>query len=398
MVDTVEKIVEEPNYLNMSEKELDDLGSPDFEAMDKATQGDEESSGVEFAVEEEEQKEEESSELDEDTEEEEPSKEESDDEDENQEQETEDEEDTDEQEEDDSTDESAPLEAEEANAALVVANARIKQLEGFDMLLKPFKAHGKNMQVNTPEEALRLMQMGVDYTANSQRLAPSLKIVKALEKNDLLDMDKINTLIAVSKHDPKAIGKIISDAKIDTDDLVSDGDYVAPDNSVGDEALVLDEVLGRIENTASFATTSELISGWDDASKQVIVKNPQYLETINTHIETGITQQIQDEIDRQQVFGGLKGLSNLEAYNQVGAELLKAGAFSGKETNTASQEEKVTIPTKTKVKDNSRTNRKKAASKSKKSSGNTKPLPDFNPLSLSAEDLDAINLDDYLLT
>ena len=391
---------ENPNYLDMTENQLDELGSPDFVAMDKAALEENNSTSVEFddSVEESDQ-EIENKEEEKDSDEEE-NKEESDDptaDDGEEESDSEEEnDDTDSEEENDSEDEVAPLEMAEANAALAVANARLKTLEGFDQLLQPFKAHGKNMQVKTPEEALKLMQMGVDYTANSQRLAPSLKIVKALEKNDLLSMDKINTLIAVSKHDPKAIAQIISDAKIDTDYLVADGDYVAPDNSVSDESLVLDEVLGRIENTPTFAQTSTLVGNWDDGSKEVIVKNPRYLETINDHIESGIYQQIQDEVDRQQVFGGLKGLTDLAAYNQIGAQLLKAGAFAGKQTNTATQKDEVTIPTK-KVTDSSRTSRKKAASKSRKSSANTKPVPDFNPLSLSEKDLDAINLDDYLL-
>ena len=53
---------------------------------------------------------------------------------------------------------------------------------------KPIKANGKEIKVNTPEEAIQLMQMGANYNKKMAAINEKLPLLKALENHNLLDV------------------------------------------------------------------------------------------------------------------------------------------------------------------------------------------------------------------
>jgi hypothetical protein len=235
---------------------------------------------------------------------------------------TTDEETTEEEEADTETEETDDVTTEETETEAPVEDA-------LSELYKPFKAAGRDFQVKSMDEAKKLMSMGVDYSNKLQGFKQHRTTIKTLETNEI-DADKLNYLIDLSKGDSSAITRLLQEHKVDPDelDLEEDLSYTPKDHSVSEATVELDDVLSRIQETTAFSTTSDIVTNqWDALSKQAIFAKPEYLESLNTQVANGTFDRVMQEVSRARVFGGLRGLNDLEAYNQVGAELQKQGEF-----------------------------------------------------------------------
>ena len=201
-----------------------------------------------------------------------------------------------------------------------------------EQIMAPFKANGKTMQVKSVDEAIQLMQMGANYTRKMQELQPHRKTLLMLENNGLLDEGKLSFLIDLDKKNPEAIKKLLQDAKIDPldVDLEKESTYQEGNHKVSDEEaqfrLVLDELNS---NPVGRETLQTINSTWDQASKEVLWKQPEVMNTIHQQRENGVYARITSEIDRRRTLGVIQvGVPFLEAYRVVGDELHKAGAFN----------------------------------------------------------------------
>lgn len=197
----------------------------------------------------------------------------------------------------------------------------------LEELFSPFAANGTQIKVDSVEEAKNLMKMGANYHKKMHMLKPNLRFLKTLEKNELLDEDKINFLIDVSKGDKKAISKLMKDASIDPLDLDTqeDPDYSPVKHTVSNESVNLDEVLERVQDNPSFKDTMDVVTGqWDSSSKEVLVKHPQRIEVLVAHKADGTFDRINAEVTKQRMLGALPhSLSDIEAYEQVGSQLMQ---------------------------------------------------------------------------
>ena len=263
----------------------------------------------------------------------------------------------------------------------------INYQEEYEALLKPFKANGSEMSVTNVEEAHKLMSMGANYSKKMTGLKPNLKMMKMLDNNDLLSEDKINLLIDVAKGNPEAISKLVRDNKIDPLDLnvTEENKYTPKNHTVGDHEVELDEVVSRIQDTASFTDTMNIVSSkWDEASKRDIASAPQHLEVINEHVSNGTYAKVIAEVNRIQTFGGLQGLSTFDAYKQVGEQMFQAGKL---DIGQPTPKKVVKTTPKAKQSDKPRKDKRKAASPAK-NSGSLKVKQDFNPLNMSDEEFE----------
>lgn len=273
------------------------------------------------------------------------------------------------------------VEAEEVE----VSSGTVDYKAEYERLLSPFKANGREMQVDNVDEARTLMQMGANYNKKMAALKPSFRIIKTLENNDLLDEEKVNFLVdLVSKKKPEALSKFIKDAGIDPYDLNTDEstEYKPESHLVSDQEMELDEVLREIQTTDSFQRTMDEITGkWDQASKQVLLGNPQLIAAINDHVGSGIYDQIMATVDKERLLGRLVGLSDLEAYKQVGDAIQARGGFAQPSEPT---------PKRTVRQDPKTKSRKRAAAptKGRPSQGGA---PDVNPLALSDDEFEKIS-------
>jgi len=266
-------------------------------------------------------------------------------------------------------------------------------------IMAEFKANGSTMQVKSVDDALQLMQMGANYHKKMTGLKPSLKTLKLLQNNDLLDPEKLNYLIDLSQKKPEAIKQLLKDSKIDplTLDMEEELNYVPAKRTVSDREMMLEEVLNNISNSPSYERTLGILSDeWDDASRKSIADDPQIIGVINAHMENGIFDQVVNAVAYERSLGKFVGVSELEAYQRVGAYMHENNLFKGatvkppQQVTPVVQDPQPQNPPST-PQDDDRKNRKKAASPSRQGPVVSKKDANYNPLDMSDEEFVKLN-------
>lgn len=289
--------------------------------------------------------------------------------------------------EEDSDDETTDTETEEEpvkEKETEVVDTGLDYKTEYEKILKPFKANGKEIKVDSVDEAIQLMQMGANYSKKMASLKPGLKVLRMLEDNGLMDEAKLSFLIDLEKRKPQAINKLVKDSGIDPLDIdVNDSTEYKPSSyTVDDKELELDAVLEEISSTSAYSRTIDVVSNkWDATSKKVLLSNPTIIKVINEHIDQGIYDQITSVMDKERMLGRLTGLSDLEAYKEVGDMLHAQGKFGV--APQAQQAKKIVKPKPKASEDPSLVARKKAAGLTQSKPSTSKSSnDDFNPLAL----------------
>lgn len=203
------------------------------------------------------------------------------------------------------------------------------KVSGFDRIMAPFKANGKEIKLNSPEEAIKLMQMGANYTKKMQALQPSMQILHMLRNNDLLDAGKLSYLIDLHNKNPDAIQKLVADSGINAMDLDADKgkQYVPGNHQVSAEEFALQTVMEDVATSPTGHATLEIVTRqWDADSKKVLFNEPELLKIIDDQRQSGVYDRINDEIDRRKMLGEFQNVPFLHAYKAVGDVLYAAPA------------------------------------------------------------------------
>ncbi len=262
----------------------------------------------------------------------------------------------------------------------------------YERLLQPFKANGRQISVKSVDDAISLMQMGANYNKRMASLKPNLKIIKLLENNQLLDENKLSYLIDLDKKDPIAINKLIKESGIDPADLDIEkaSEYTPKSHNITDSEIDLDTVLDEIQDTPTYNRTINIVSKqWDTVSKQAIANQPQILKLINEHIESGIYDIINDEIENERVLGRLSGVSDIEAYKSIGERIQSRGGFDhlSKPQSKSNDPAPVVVEPKPKANDDPVVkDKRKAAGSVPATAPAAVNVPNKNPLSLSDDE------------
>ena len=257
-------------------------------------------------------------------------------------------------------------------------------------VLAPFKANGRDIQVDSVEDAIQLMQKGANYHKKMEGIKPRLAQLKLLEQQGLLEGDKLNFLIDLAKGDRGAINRLIKEHSVDTLEL--DGDkakeYQANDYVADEVAVDVDNVLDDLRETSQFSKLMDTVGNkWDNASRKAILAAPDTLRDISAHMESGIYEVVQDRVATERALGRLIGLSSLDAYRTVGERMYKEGKFNGV-ANTTTPPPKVAAVVSapvTKPVSDEKKKQKLAASPSGKKTV-VKVEETFDPLNMSDED------------
>lgn len=203
---------------------------------------------------------------------------------------------------------------------------------GYEQLMAPFKANGKMITPQNPEEAISLMQMGANYTRKMQELQPYRKVMLMLENNGLMDEGKLSYLIDLDKKNPDAIKKLMKESGIDPMDFNPEDEvnYQAGNHRVSDTEAAFATELDDLKSTPEGQATLGVIQQtWDAASKDALFENRGLINTIQAQRENGIYDTIVNEIDRLKTLGQIPAGTNfLTAYNQVGNYLASNGGFA----------------------------------------------------------------------
>ena len=206
-----------------------------------------------------------------------------------------------------------------------------QKVEAYDQIMAPFKANGKTIELKSPQEAIRLMQMGANYTRKLQELQPHRKVLQMLQSNELLDEDRLSYLIDLDKKNPDAIKKLVKDSGIDPLEIDTsvESAYQPGNHRVSDEEVAFRTVLEDVQSTQGGQETLRIIhENWDQSSKEALWSQPEIMSVIQQQRENGIYDRIATEIERKRTLGEIApNVPFLQAYNQVGAALVQAGAF-----------------------------------------------------------------------
>lgn len=285
--------------------------------------------------------------------------------------------------------------AAKADAGKVADPATVDYKSQVDALLAPFKANGREMKVESVDEARQLMSMGANYNKKMQGMKPHLSTLRMLE-NAKIGQNELNFLIDLHRRDPVAINKLVQESGIDPMDLSADkaAGYVPNNHRPADSEVELNLVLEELKDSPTFERTVSLVTDkFDPKSKQAVAQAPAVLKVLNNHVESGIYDLVQTEVDRQRMFGQLSGLSDLEAYRQVGDAMNAEGKFAhlvagqpqqGQQTPPAAI---VPPPNPKKAEDESKRNdAKRAVAPTRSTAASGAGKADFNPLSMSDEE------------
>lgn len=254
-------------------------------------------------------------------------------------------------------------------------------------IFQSFRASGRDVKVRSVDEAIRLMQMGVNYSDKNAEQKPKLAIIKVLEKNGLLDSEKLAFLIDLHNKKPEAIGKLIKDSGIDPLDLDEQvvKDYRPKAQVASDSELEMDDVLAEVKHSPHYDRLLDVVSKkWDDRSKAAAGGNPRVLTMLAEQMENGVYDKIMAEVDHQRMLGGLAGVPVLQAYDDIGKAMNARGEFNVapkgpvKKLVTAG-----TKPASTKPEDEQR---RRAAAPTKAASAAVKEAPAQSFLGMSDED------------
>ncbi len=275
------------------------------------------------------------------------------------------------------SDEAPEGESAEANTGI--------SAEELKRVLAPFKANGGDFQVQNVDEAIKLMQMGANYHKKMSALKPNLKSLRLLEQNNLLEEDRLNYLIDLSNKNPEAIKRLVQESGIDPLDVdEAGGNYTPTSYSVDERQMAVEEVLDSIKDTPTYNDTINIITSWDEASRNTLAENPSVISTLNEHKASGVFDEVMAEVNRARVFGQLGGMTDLQAYKEIGDRLYANSAGTSSANPVQANEVKEPIPSKP---DPKTVSRKRAASSPRTRSTAATPAQDqYNPLSLSDEE------------
>jgi len=207
----------------------------------------------------------------------------------------------------------------------------------YERIFQPFKASGKEVQVRNIDEAISLMQKGVDYTQKQQALKPRLNEMRTLEAHNMLG-DNINYLVDLYEGNPQAIAKLIKDKNIDVNSLVSSGfdsddtekPYVPTNHKMSDEKVAFLDVVDELRANNSYDAVSSALDKWDDSSRQKFLDDPNKLLTLGNHISSGLYDAVNKELDHLRMVGDprIQGMNDFDAYTAIGDAMLQQQQYA----------------------------------------------------------------------
>jgi len=197
----------------------------------------------------------------------------------------------------------------------------------FEKVTSDYKANGKMMPgIKSPDDLVTALQMASNYAQKTAALKPSIKRVKMLK--DVTD-DELNEMLDFRARNPEVIKKALQDAELDPLDIDIDEelDYTPTDHSIPDAQIEFEEVIGTIENTPEFETTSKVVSEqWDEASRQAMFDKPQLIVGLNQEVAMGRFEQVSAMMEQSRLLGKDQGLNDLDLYQAIVTNLTNQGA------------------------------------------------------------------------
>lgn len=276
--------------------------------------------------------------------------------------------------------------------------------DAYKKIMAPFKANGRDFTPKSPDDVIKLMQMGAGYAKKMQALRPNLKLMRMLENKDLLDESKLNFLIDLNDRNPAAIQKLLHDSKIDPLDIDTkeSPEYTPNNHAVSDAQYTFQETLQDVMSAEGGQELVQTINQtWDKTSKEVVFEDPSILKLLHEQRENGIYARITDELERQKVLGHFNDVPFINAYKAVGdylharGELLPAPSDPVTTPNpgtAAAPKPREMVETRTAAPRTNLANDDQAASAANTRSSPSPAKKPFDPLNMTDEEIMAMSL------
>lgn len=268
----------------------------------------------------------------------------------------------------------------------------------YEKITAPFKASGKTIQVRDSNEVISLMQKGVDYTKKQQALKPRLKELQILENQNMLG-DNLGYAIDLFNGNTKALAKLIKERNIDISELSpnmygdeenNSPDYTPTNYSISDAEMRLKDVELTLKDSPNFQRLFTTLTELDDDSKAKFRNNPDLLLRLNEHMDSGLYDQIQNELEHRRIVGdaSVDGKNFYDAYTAVGNEILAYNARVAQQQQQQQQQQYAEQYQQQQLQQK----RNSAKSTNSRSVGRTSNPMMYDPLTCSDEEFAQINL------
>lgn len=288
----------------------------------------------------------------------------------------------------------------------------------YEQIFAPFKAAGREFQVRDVNEAISLMQKGVDYTRKQQALKPRLMEMRALEEQGMLGSN-LNYAIDLFKGNPQAIAKLIKEKNIDVNQLVPqqttnefgetvtqpETPYTPNDYSVSAEKYALSEVLDDLKASNKMQTVMDALKGFDQDSLTEFAKEPKYLHALSNLIDTGAYADIRAELDRARTVDDpeIRGMNDFQAMNVIGSRFISAAQMYMNQQQPQPVQQTQYEPPQVNPQQQQYAQQRQIVDQRKQGvapirQGSAPQKPNYDPLyaNLSDEDFGKLNLNDIL--
>lgn len=300
---------------------------------------------------------------------------------------------------DDNGDEATPTDnSEDMGNSESVEEPYIDYKTEYEKITAPFKASGKTIQVRDSNEVISLMQKGVDYTKKQQALKPRLKELQILENQNMLG-DNLGYAIDLFNGNTKALAKLIKERNIDISELSpnmygdeedNSPDYTPTNYSISDAEMRLKDVELTLKDSPNFQRLFTTLTELDDDSKAKFRSNPDLLLRLNEHMDSGLYDQIQNELEHRRIVGdaSVDGMNFYDAYTAVGNEILAYNARVAQQQQQQQQQQYAEQYQQQQLQQK----RNSAKSTNSRSTGRTSNPMMYDPLTCSDEEFAQINL------
>lgn len=265
----------------------------------------------------------------------------------------------------------------------------------YESLTRPFKANGAEFQITSPEEAISLMQKGLNYTAKMQDLATARRYIQMLQKHDLLDESKLAFLIEINEGNPNAIAKLLQEKDVDLYDgaSVEKAEAYTTDKKLPSVSEIqLQDVIAELQNESGFAQLYEEVAAYDQQSVAAIVQNPELLRQLYGNVGSGYHSQIKNALAYAKALGRIPAnMSYLEAYSAIGHELAAHGKLQQNVENNPEKNPAMNLVPKAPQTKPKRTSANDSSAEQKRKLNPSRKLPNngsdvMNALALSDEE------------
>ena len=208
----------------------------------------------------------------------------------------------------------------------------------YRQIFAPFKAAGREFQVRDVNEAISLMQKGVDYTKKQQALKPRLMEMRALEEQGMLGSN-LNYAIDLFKGNPQAIAKLIKEKNIDVNQIVPqqttnefgetvtqpEKPYVPNNYSVSPAQYELQEAFDNLKVNGTYDSTMDALGTMDNSSKTKFAQNPKYINALSNLISSGMYETIRKELDHARIVDDpvIRGMDDFDAMDAIGRAMVQ---------------------------------------------------------------------------